>query len=118
MKNKRKALLSAKLHSKENYLSVQKDSFESSPNKFPNQIKHKNLSLTINNNNKEKASGFRSPISKTNSNRFIRSLSNNNIYPSLTKNFVNKSNKNIYSDIYNNSSKFSSFSRAHLLIKA
>ena len=112
MKNKRKALLSAKLHSKENYLSVQKDSFESSPNKLPNHIKHKNLSLTINNNNKEKTSGFRSPISKTNSNRFIRSLSNNNIYPSLTKNFANKSNKNIYSDMCDNSGKFSSFSRA------
>ena len=112
MKNKRAGLLSAKLLRKKNYPSVQKDSFEISSTKFPKQYKYKNLSLIINNNNKEKSSGLMSPISKGNSNRFIRSLSNYNIYPSLTKNFVNMSNKHIYPDIYNTSSKFSSFSRA------
>ena len=114
MKNKRAGLLSAKLHQKENYPLFQKESFESSPTKLPKQIKYKNLSLTINNNNKEKSNCLKSPYNRTNSNRFIRSLSNNNIFPSSTKKyFSNLTTKNMYSDMYNNnSSKFSSFSRA------
>ena len=113
MKNKRAGLLSAKLHRKENYPLLQKESFESSPTKLPKQIKYKNLSLTINNNNKEKSNCLKSPFNKSNSNRFIRSLSNNDIFPSSTKKYYsNLTHKNMYSDIYNNSSKFSSFSRA------
>ena len=113
MKNKRAGLLSAKLHRKENYPLLQKESFESSPTKLPKQIKYKNLSLTINNNNKEKSNCLKSPFNKSNSNRFIRSLSNNDIFPSSTKKYYsNLTHKNMYSDMYNNSSKFSSFSRA------
>ena len=113
MKNKRAGLLSAKLHRKENYPLLQKESFESSPTKLPKQIKYKNLSLTINNNNKEKSNCLKSPFNKSNSNRFIRSLSNNDIFPSSTKKYYsNLTYKNMYSDMYNNSSKFSSFSRA------
>ena len=114
MKNKRAGLLSAKLRRKVNYPSVlkEKNSFESSPNALTKPNKYKNLSLTINNNNKE-ISNFKSSKYKSNSKGFIRSLSNNNIYPSLTRNnFANKSNKNFYSEIKNNSSKLSSFSRA------
>ena len=113
MKNKRAGLLSAKLHRKENYPLLKKESFESSPSKLPKQIKYKNLSLTINNNNKEKSNCLKSPFNKSNSNRFIRSLSNNDIFPSSTKKYYsNLTHKNMYSDMYNNSSKFSSFSRA------
>ena len=96
MKNKRAGLLSAKLHQKENYPLFQKESFESSPTKLPKQIKYKNLSLTINNNNKEKSNCLKSPYNRTNSNRFIRSLSNNNIFPSSTKKyFSNLTTKNM-----------------------
>ena len=109
MKNRNERLSSAKMQKQNNYPFVQKESFESSPLNIPKMNKYKNLSLTINNNNKEKSNGFISPNAKSISTRFIRSLSNNNIYPSLTnKNIPNKSIKNLYSNI-NNSSKFSSF---------
>ena len=115
MKNKRVGLLSAKLRRNIKYPTFQKekDSFEASPNGLSKPIKYKNLSLTINNNNKEKSNFLKSSKYKSNSKGFIRSLSNNNIYPSLTRNnFTNKSRKNFYSEMNNNSSKFSSFSRA------
>ena len=113
MKNKRAGLLSAKLRRKINYPLMQKDSFESCSQKLPKQKKHKNLSLTINNNNKEKSYGLKSNFSKNISTKFVRSLSNNNLYPSLTKkNTSNMSAKNIFSEI-NNSNFFSSFSRAN-----
>ena len=103
MKNKREGLLSAKINRNINYPSLQKNFFES----FPKQKKYKNLSLTINNNNREKFNNSRSS-------KFIHSLSNNNLYPSLTKkNFGSMSAQNIFSDVINNSSKFSSFSRAN-----
>ena len=103
MKNKRAGLLSAKLNRKINYPSIQKDFFDS----FPKPKKYKNLSLTINNNNKEKSHDIKSS-------KFIRSLSNNNIYPTLTKkNFGSMSPKNKFSDIIYNSSNFSSFARAN-----
>ena len=111
MKNRNERLSSAKMQKQNNYPFAQKESFESSPLNMPKMNKYKNLSLTINNNNKEKSNGFMSPNAKSISTRFIRSLSNNNIYPSLTnKNIPNKSIKNLYSNI-NNSSKFSSFER-------
>ena len=113
MRNKKERLLSAKLHRQNNYPFAKKESFESSPFNILKTSKYKNLSLTINNNNKEKTNDLLSKNTKSFSTRFIRSLSNNNIYPSLKRNnFRNKSNKNIYSDMNNNSSKFSSFSRA------
>ena len=115
MKNKRVGLLSAKLRRNIKYPTLQKekDSFEASPNGLSKPIKYKNLSLTINNNNKEKSNFPKSSKYKSNSTGFIRSLSNNNIYPSLTRNnFTNKSKKNFYSEMNNNSSKFSTFSRA------
>ena len=114
MKNQRAGLLSAKLRRKIKCPSIYNNSFESSPNKNPKVKKYKNLSLTINNNNKEKSSGITSPFNKNVSSKFIRSLSNNNIYPSLNKkNIQSMSTKNIYSEMNNNnSSKFSSFSRA------
>ena len=113
MKNNRAGLLSAKLRRKINYPLMQKDSFESCSQKLPKQKKHKNLSLTINNNNKEKSYGLKSNFSKNISTKFVRSLSNNNLYPSLTKkNTSNMSAKNIFSEI-NNSNFFSSFSRAN-----
>ena len=103
MKNKRAGLLSAKLNRKNNYPSIQKDFFDS----FPKQKKYKNLSLTINNNNKEKSHDIKSS-------KFIRSLSNNNIYPTLTKkNLGSMSPKNKFSEIIYNSSNFSSFARAN-----
>ena len=103
MKNKRAGLLSAKINRNKNYPSIQKNFFE----QFPKQKKYKNLSLTINNNNREKFNDSRPS-------KFIRSLSNNNIYPSLTKqNFGSMSTQNFFSNGENNSSKFSSFSRAY-----
>ena len=103
MKNKRAGLLSAKLNRKINYPSIQKDFFDS----FPKQKKYKNLSLTINNNNKEKSHDIKSS-------KFTRSLSNNNIYPTLTKkNLGSMSPKNKFSEIIYNSSNFSSFARAN-----
>ena len=113
MKNKRAGLLSAKLNRKINYPFIQKESFESSPTKKVKPQKYYNLSLTINNNNKEKSCGPMSQNSKNISSKFIRSFSNNNIYPSLIKkNLPNLSNKNILSEV-NNSSKFSNLSRTN-----
>ena len=113
MKNNRAGLLSAKLRRKINYPFMQKDSFDSGSQKLLKQKKHKNLSLTINNNNKEKSYGLQSHFSKNISTKFVRSLSNNNLYPSLTKkNTASMSAKNIFSEI-NNSNYFSSFSRAN-----
>ena len=103
MKNKRAGLLSAKINRNKNYPSIQKNFFEP----FPKHKKYKNLSLTINNNNREKFNDSRPS-------HIIRSLSNNNIYPSLTKqNFGSMSTQNFFSNGENNSSKFSSFSRAY-----
>ena len=103
MKYKRAGLLSAKLNRNRNYPLLQKDIVEP----FPKQSKYKNLSLTINNNNREKFHDLGSP-------KFVRSLSNNNIYPSVTKNnFGSMSSRNAFSDVIHNTSKFSSFSRAN-----
>ena len=103
MKNKRAGLLSAKINRNKNYPSIQKNFFE----QFPKQKKYKNLSLTINNNNREK-------YNDSSPSKFIRSLSNNNIYPSLTKqNYGSMSTQNFFSNGVNDSSKFSSFSRAY-----
>ena len=54
MKYKRAGLLSAKLNRNINYPLIQKDIVEP----FHKQNKYKNLSLTINNNNREKLIDF------------------------------------------------------------
>ena len=113
MKNKRAGLLSAKLTRKSNCPFIQKESFELSPSIINKTKKYNNLSLTINNNNKEKSYGLLSQNTKNFSTKFARSLSNNNIYPSFTKkNLPNLSIKNILSE-GNNSKKFSNYSRAN-----
>ena len=79
MKNKRAGLLSAKLTRKSNCPFIQKESFELSPSIINKTKKYNNLSLTINNNNKEKSYGLLSQNTKNFSTKFARSLSNNNI---------------------------------------
>ena len=111
MKNKRKGYLSAKMRHAPNKFFNQNDLNEYKNSKFKNRNKYNNLSLNINNNNKEKIYGLSSAKNRYNtSSKLLRSFSTNNYPSSFNKKekFGSLSSKNIFSKNYT-STKFSAF---------
>ena len=108
MKNGRKGYLSAKIRKTPNNPFNQKESNDINNNKLYKRSKYYNLSLNINNNNKEKIYGLESPKYKYNntSNKFLRSFSTQKLSSFSKKNkYGSLSSKNIFSTNYGESIK-------------
>lgn len=111
MNKYKKGFFSAKIRNSLNNPFNQKVSSEIKPNIINKGGKFYNLSLNINNNNKEKIYGIESPktIYNNNSNKFCRSYSTNRLCTFNKNKFGSLSSKNISSINYGESNKQSKF---------
>ena len=118
MKTKRKGFLSAKVRKPSKDILNQKEQTDN--NKKNKKSKIYNLSLNINNSNKDRIYGSVSPKHKySNTSKFIHSFSNNNITSfKRKKNLGNFSSKNIFSTTNGSSSIFPTVVTHKSLVKS
>ena len=104
MKSMKKGYLSAKMRQTPNNFFIQNELNDYRNNKLKKRSKYNNLSLNINNNNKEKSYGLSSSKNRYyTSNKLLRSFSTNNYITSFNKKETlgSFSSKNIFSNNYN-----------------